>query len=404
MGAWETAWLGIAVAGMGGCRGCPEPAEALVDCSSFEPERGGDVGPRHPDPWLGDQRALVLLLAWEDASPNASVDEVQEAFFGDDRSLAAWFREASGGRFTLTGSVLDWKRVTARWADQHPKDPGTAGRLALCAHHGAIDVAAHDSQGNGRIDHLFVVHSGRLPVDRIGPRALFVPGRADRSILLPARGVGTVGEELPIGWYVHEAAHRYFGLRDRYEDHRHGRYGIGVWGLMGLGQWGPDADIPRAHVNRYPVHPRGRAKMRMGWADASEVREDTADVLLEPVETSSRVIRVPTPDQGPSLVLEVRSPRGFHADLPGHGLLVWREPYQLDGEVVLLQADGRDDLAHGTDLGARPVPPVDENFGDASDPFPGSLGVTELVDPVTGIALRNIRHEGDAVRFDVDVP
>ncbi len=393
----------IATSMLAGCGSCQPSAPAPLDCSAYELPPA-ELGPRHPDPWLGEQRALVLLLAFEDAPPNATVEEVRDAFFGEEGSLAAWFREASGGRFTLSGTVLDWRTVGERWADQHPKDPGSVGKLALCAFDGAIDVAAHDAQGNGRIDHLFVVHSGTLPVDRIGPKALFVPGRADRSILLPARGVGSVGEHLPIGWYVHEAAHRYFGLRDRYGDHRHGRYGIGVWGLMGLGQWGPRADIPRGDVNRYPVHPRARAKMRMGWVEPRVLEADEADVLLAPVETHGQVLRVSGGSSGYDLVLEVRSPTGFHRALPGHGLLVWREPYDLDGEVVLLQADGRDDLAHGHDLGERPVPPVDENFGDASDPFPGSLGVTELVDPVTGIALRHIRLEGAAVRFDVDLP
>ncbi len=79
-------------------------------------------------------------------------------------------------------------------------------------------------------------------------------------------------------------------------------------------------------------------------------------------------------------------------DLPGHGLLVWRA--LPDRHLELLQADGRDDLSNGTDLGARPLPPIDENFGDDSDPFPGSLSITELD---AGIQLQDIRHDGDAV-------
>ena len=144
--------------------------------------------------------------------------------------------------------------------------------------------------------------------------------------------------------------------------------------------------------------------MRMGWVDHRVVEEDVADVRLDPVEMGGEVLRVRGSEAGPDLVLEVRSPTGFHAELPGHGLLVWREPHSLDGEVELLQADGRSDLSRGNDLGRRPVPPVEGNFGDASDPFPGAMGVRELVDPVTGIALRRIRHEGPAVRFDIDVP
>ena len=72
--------------------------------------------------------------------------------------------------------------------------------------------------------------------------------------------------------------------------------------------------------------------------------------------------------------------------------------------MVLIQADGRDDLEHGTDRGVRPLPPIDENFGDASDPYPGSLEVQSMTDSVTGVRLTRIRREGTSVRFDVDLP
>ncbi len=369
---------------------------SALACS--EPERA----PRHRQPWLGHQRALVLLMAWQDAPATLPVSQVQEAFFGADRSLATWFDEASGGRFTLTGAVLPWRTAPARWADQPPKEPQRAVLLARELFADQIDVAAFDAQGNHRIDHLFVVHSGRLPRDRIGPRALFSPGRADRSMVLQSQGIGSVGQRVPLGFYLHEAAHRLHRLRDRYGDHRHGDYGIGAWGIMGLGQWGPHALVAEADLYRFPTHPRARAKVELGWARERVVAEDTEDLLLRPIEGTGEVVRIPGSGEH-DLYLEVRSPVGFHRDLPGHGLLVWREPRARSGEVVLLQADGRDDLAHGTDLGRRPVPPLEENFGDASDPFPGSLGVTELLDEVTGVRISRIRTEGPAVRFDVEL-
>ncbi len=364
---------------------------------------GSERGPRHRQPWLGQQRALVLLLAWEDAPATLSRDQVEEAFFGSERSLATWFDEASGGRFGLSGDVVDWRTASARWVDQPPKEPKRAVLLARSLFADVLDVGAYDSQGNGRIDHLFVVHSGRLPKDRIGPRALFSPGRADRSMVLQSQGTGSVGERVPLGFYLHEAGHRLHRLKDRYGDHRHGNYGIGTWGLMGLGQWGSHAQVPRGELYRFPTHPRARAKVVLGWARERVVSEDTRDLLLEPVEGTGQVVRV-VGREGHDLYLEVRSPVGFHRDLPGHGLLVWREPRDIKGTAVLIQADGRDDLARGTDLGRRPVPPLDENFGDASDPFPGSSGVTEVVEPVTGIRISNVRQEGRSVRFDVDVP
>lgn len=377
---------------------------AGVDCTqATDPADPPGVGARHPKPWDGAQRALVLPLSWPDAPSTSSVDTLEDAFFGPELSVDAWLRESSVGAVRLSGTVLPWREAPEPWAVQEAKNPGHIIAMARCVFRDILDREAHDSHGNGRIDHLFVVHSGRLPVDRIGPRALFAAGQADRSVVLQSQGIGAVGRRLPIGFYLHEAGHRYLGLEDRYGDHRHGNYGIGTWGLMGLGQWGPHAGIDLADLNRFPTHLRARAKRKLGWGSVRVLTDDAADVLLQPIETSGEVVRVRTTGTH-DLFLEVRSPVGFHAASPGHGLLVWREPKVLSGEVTLLQADGRDDLANGDDLGRRPLPPNDQNFADASDPFPGSEGVTAVHDPVTGVRIHQIRHEGAVVRFGVDVP
>jgi hypothetical protein len=78
--------------------------------------------------------------------------------------------------------------------------------------------------------------------------------------------------------------------------------------------------------------------------------------------------------------------------------LIWRTT--RDGRVVVVQAEGRDDLDRGTALGERPLPPIDENFGDASDLFPGSGGVTRCEDRAAGLGFENIELRGDHVLLD----
>ncbi len=382
------------------CVGC----RASTNCGqATDPRDPEGAAQRHNDPWHGAQRALVLPLSWPDAKAGLSIETIEDSFFAPELSLNAWFRESSVGKTSISGTVLPWREAPEAWADQDEKDPGHIIAMARCVFADVIDIGAHDAQKNGRIDHLFVLHSGRLENDRTGPKALFAAGRADRSVVLQSQGIASVGEQVPIGFYLHQAGHRYYGLRDRYGDHRHGNYGIGTWGLMGLGHWGPHAGIDADGLNRYPVHLRARAKRKLDWGSARILKVDAKDVLLEPIETTGQVVRLTAPGTH-DLFLEVRSPTGFHAALPGHGLLVWREPKALKGDVALLQADGRDDLAHGKDLDRRPVPPIAENFSDASDAFPGSEGVTEVVDDVTQIRVYNIRNEGNAVRFDVAFP
>ncbi|HBQ21914.1 MAG TPA: hypothetical protein DD708_08280 [Deltaproteobacteria bacterium] len=67
----------------------------------------------------------------------------------------------------------------------------------------------------------------------------------------------------------------------------------------------------------------------------------------------------------------------------------------------MIQADGRDDLDHGTDLGKNPTPPTHENFGDTSDPFPGSKQVTFYEDVLAGIRFENIRIEDNTIKLDI---
>ena len=348
------------------------------------------------DAWRGgERRAAVILMSWQDRPPTWTREEVERAFFApDELSLARWFDENAHDAFSLDGEVFDWVEAPARWADMDPRDPSAI--LALAEQLVELDVEAFDAGGNGRIDHLFVVHSGVLDRPRPKPVYAFPPEHEhDFVAVLQSRGIGDVGTELPIGWYLHEGAHEYLGFGDRYGKHTEGSYGIGIWGLMGLGQWGPSNRIASDDLFRYPTHLRASRKARLGWVDVRWPRKGR-EFRLEPVESSGEVARVG------DYWLEVRGKTGFSEGLPGHGLLIWHEHTGwFDERRVsrLVQADGRDDLEHGTAQHERPVPPIDENFGDAGDPFPGADRVSRFEGE--GVVIEGIRLDGEAVVFTV---
>ncbi len=131
-----------------------------------------------------------------------------------------------------------------------------------------------------------------------------------------------------------------------------------VWGLMGLGQWGPSNRIPQDDLFRYPTHFRASRKAQLGWVEVRELGRGD-EVVLEPVEKSGEVARFG------DYWFEVRGRSGFSEALPGHGLLVWYEHadwWDERRDARLVQADGRDDLANGNALDVRPLPPIGENF------------------------------------------
>jgi M6 family metalloprotease-like protein len=345
--------------------------------------------------WMGKQRALVLPMFWEDHPATHPEDKINRTFFQPQApSLRQFFLENSVGKFDLTGSVMKWRQVPMKWNASRGCDPRWISDLALKLFGPDIPVSQFDSDGNGKIDNLFIVHSARIPHDRVGPNCVFTETSvADHTVVFQSEGLGSIGSDIPVGFYIHEAGHGYFRFPDLYGDHYHGRYGIGMWGMMGLGAWGVDNRIPRADLFRYPAHFEPLSKIEIGWVKPRVISQSQTGVSLRPIEASGDVVAIPV-SGGVSYLVEFRSPLGFSHGHRGHGLLIWKN-------YKIMQADGRDDLNNGNNLGYRPLPPIGENFGDSSDPFPGSGQVRFFRDPRSGIALENIVYQQGRISFDV---
>ncbi len=347
--------------------------------------------------WLGKQRALVLLVEWRNKEANVDVREVEDTFFGEGtKSLREFFTEGSAGKFDLSGDVRPWKRSSKHWFGFLGCNAKRLSDEAWRLHGPEVDISDYDADNDGKIDHLFVVHSGRISKDRVGPDCVFRWSGTDYAnhvAVFQSQGLGSKGNKVPIGFYLHEAGHGYFALGDYYGKHKHGKYGSGMWGMMALGCWGPHNQIPVDDLFRYPVHFEPASKLRIGWADPLVVTADRQRVRLRPVELTNDVAVIPV-DKYNSYYLEYRTPRGFSKELPGHGLLLWQNWW-------IQQADGRDDLNRGRDLGRRPLPPITENFGDSGDPFPGETRRTFFVDAKAGIIVERIQTTEEFAEFDV---
>lgn len=345
--------------------------------------------------WRGNQRALVVLVEWSNQTSDVDQRLVESTFFDTNTaSLRSYFQENAHGAFDLTGDVMDWRRSTRPWSSSSgcSLDPIVTEAWRLFGTD--IDISAYDSDGNGKIDNLFVVHSGRIGSDRVGPECTFTTSsRADYTVVFQSEGLGSIGSAIPIGFYVHEGGHGYYNFPDLYGDHYNGRYGIGMWGMMGLGAWGVRNDIQPEELFRYSAHFEPMHKAKLKWVTPRVVNRTTRGLELKPIETAADVIAIPV-SSGINYYLEFRSNRGFSAGHHGHGMLIWKN-------LSLIQADGRDDLNNGRRLGRRPLPPISENFGDASDPFPGSDNVTRYRDTSAGITIENIVQTDDKITFDV---
>lgn len=347
--------------------------------------------------WHGKQKGLVLFMDWSNTSTNVTTGSLEKIFFSNqlgDLSLNQFVVENSMGKFSLSGDILGKKISNKVWSKKNGcrlKSIVKEATLLFAKEYSTVD---YDSDNNGKIDNLFIVHSGRIGSDRVGPKCTFTNySKADHTIVFQANGIGSIGEAVPVGFYLHEGGHKYFRLPDLYDNHKHGKYGIGMWGMMGLGAWGVHNQISTAELFRFPAHFEPLSKIKIGWVKPRVIKHSTAQVELRAIETSGDVIALPI-RRGVNYYLEYRSKKGFSKNHHGHGLLLWKN-------FKLIQADARDDLDNGNNLGRRPLPPIDENFGDASDPFPGELAVSFFENKKAGIKIQNIISYDDKIVMDI---
>jgi hypothetical protein len=109
-----------------------------------------------------------------------------------------------------------------------------------------------------------------------------------------------------------------------------GSEGVGVWCLMSDG----------AGKNGKPLHLSAWCKEQLGWLSPTLIDPTVKQkLILRPVQTSAGecykvAVRL---DGSEYFLLENRAAKGFDADLPGQGLLIWRVS---GGRPVLEESHG----------------------------------------------------------------
>ena len=380
----------------------------------------------------GTLRVPVVPIHYADVPVPFAHDRLASRLFGanvgDTVSYRAYFEEVSGGLLDVTGLVAPWitlEHEAEHYLDRKEHGWGRFGRIAelreeaLRAADRTLDFAEFDNDGpdgipnsgddDGFVDFVAIVYAVKCPGDgRAGGiwphRAAMAPlATGDRSVsgepiritdyvILPAIDEKTCGP-LHIGVLAHETGHA-LGLPDLY-DYDGSSQGIGAWGLMGTG----------SHASTYsPAHPSAWEKEQLGWVQVDWLASDTARLAVPPVHDTRAVLRYDVPDRnGEYLLLENRQKRGSDADLPGHGLLVWR----VDPERGELGAWNRDErrAALGLVEADGKVEMVRGLRADNGDPFPGNTRRRSYVaDGVTGgFAIANITERNDTIVVDVSL-
>ncbi len=348
-------------------------------------------------PSTGELKLLVLLMRFPDDEPELSPGRFEEIFFSKGKmpsgSVAEYFTESSYGGLRITGEVRGW--YTAEHSHAYYAGgkgghdaglyPSHMSRLVeeavAMAGRDGVDFSTYDNSGDGHVDGLIIIHSGRGMDTSGNPDHLWttthylsmgkttpigITGKTiDRYSII--QEIRKPGRELPIGFICHELGHM-MGLPDL-GDKDGTSAGIGWFGVMGSGFWGN-------HDPTRPFHFCAWSKVKLGWVEPEVISNDTT-VTIPDVETHLVAYRLNTSDPNEYFLLENRRKKGYDSELFSEGILIWhvdervltenkgecigRCPYHYI--VALEQADGMNDLEKN------------RNKGDSKDFFslqPGS--------------------------------
>ena len=219
---------------------------------------------------------------------------VDMLFGSNGYTLANFYKEQSGGLFTVGGYVTAWVQITDHSEWWYGADSRTGGegsddlngptwRLAIDATKAAWDTygtaipwADFDTNGDGWIDSLMVVRGGSdqssdAPAWYVWAHSWFVDwpnGYEINSAALPGLKIGsytTEPESEAVGVYAHEYGHQ-LGLPDEYDITYIGESQVGFLSLMASGSWGPGPTPDgRMALGVSPCHMTVWEKYVLGW-------------------------------------------------------------------------------------------------------------------------------------------
>jgi M6 family metalloprotease-like protein len=379
-------------------------------------------------PGTGEMGMVVVMTLFSDSPPAPfSVDITQQRLFGANPlgSLTDFYTEISGGRVTLTGSVLPWvrtgiTRAATVGASMGLGDDARVGDYlidALGRVDATVNFAQYDNNGpdgipnsgddDGYVDVVVFQYSDiDASCGGTGPwphrssvrgqtqgtafstndlRPNGTPVMVDDYIMQSARSCDGSVQQIPT--IAHETGHA-FGLPDFYDPSggilpAQRRWVLGCWTLMAAGSWGCGDAASQGKPPR-PSHMGAYEKQQLGWIDETDAGNATNQFFtLLPVQTSGRSLRVPLRDADEYLLLEYRPNTGYDFGLPAGGVLVYHvEPARPMRpcptcerlyRVGLVEADGDSTLVKNAAEGG--------NRGEAGDIFTGTRFLNDGTTP-----------------------
>lgn len=325
-------------------------------------------------PAHGDASIPVVLALFNDseAEPHITREMVQAALFSGPAprgTITEAYLEISRGALNVGGEAFGWVRSSLTMSEVVGINRGFGpdARIgeylveALDSIDAGVDFAQFDNDGpdgvansgddDGYVDVItfeFLEVAASCGGPSIWPHRSNLAARSGQPYR--TNDVGVSGDTILIQDYItqgasdcsgqsvqdasvmtHEFGHA-LGLPDYYHwlDTSIGPFGrrwiLGCWELMAAGSWGcgPVTD-DRSPFG--PTHMSAYLKFTLGWLDFMDIGEVwNEEIVLDPVQTSGLALRLPMGSDGTEfLIVEFRALIGFDAQLPGAGVLMYKQ-------------------------------------------------------------------------------
>ncbi|MHA1617043.1 MAG: M6 family metalloprotease domain-containing protein [Candidatus Njordarchaeales archaeon] len=335
-------------------------ALGLMEKSDYEAVSVPEIIPQ-PLHTKGTIRVPAIMIEFQDVKFRS---DHNTTYYDDllnsetDPSLRLYYLENSYGALTIIVDVygivvsnytLSYYGEDGNYTDDANVEVYELAREAVIKADPLIDYSMYDNNGDGFVDIVIIIHAGtgqewshnstdiwshRWSIQKDPPQldGVYIMDYTMQPEHYPPKEGYPRGASL-LGVFCHEFGHA-LGLPDLY-DVDYSSSGIGNWGLMGSGSW---TGVERPGDN--PAHLCAWSKAFLGYIDPVPLNPTLTGLnVLQPVETSGQVIKIPIPGHvGEYFLIEYRSTSSgalFDRAIPGSGLLIWH----IDENVAYMNWD-----------------------------------------------------------------
>ncbi len=293
-------------------------------------------------PTSGSRKLVCILMGYKDlaftktkAQFESLFNQVNYSVGGATGSVKDYYNENSHGKLdlsvTIAGPYTADNNMSYYGRNSSGNDANPRALVSEAVRKADADVnyADFDNDNDGSVDGIYVIYAGYGEEAGASSNAIWAHAWSIPRVTLDGKRIsryscsaelrGNSGSGITrIGVICHEFGH-VLGAPDYYDTNYDtgGRFnGTGRWDLMAAGSWNNGGATP-AHHNAY-------TKVKVyNWATAEVLNAAKTLELKDVVASNNSFYQINTTTSGEYFIMENRQQKGFDAEIPGHGLMIY---------------------------------------------------------------------------------